>query len=242
MKGPTITVVFDNNPYKKSLTTGWGFSCLVEGTKKTVLFDTGADGDVLLENMDKLGIDPEAVETVVISHEHKDHIGGLVRFLQRNPGVDVFIPESLPDFVKDDIKKYEAKVIEVGRSVEILKGIFSTGEMDAGVKEQSLILRTPKGMIIITGCAHPGIVNIVKRAKELLGDEVLLVMGGFHLMAKSDSEIEMIILNMKKLGVRYVGPCHCTGERARELFKRGFGNHFIETGVGKAIDVKALDQ
>jgi 7,8-dihydropterin-6-yl-methyl-4-(beta-D-ribofuranosyl)aminobenzene 5'-phosphate synthase len=240
MNGPIITVVFDNNPYKEGLTSGWGFSCLVEGMGKTVLFDTGADGEVLLANMAKLGIDPEAIETVVISHEHGDHMGGLARFLRRNPDVDVYLPASVPGYVKEGIKSHGANVVDVGRSVEISKEIFSSGEMNTGLKEQSLILRTPEGMVIITGCAHPGIVNIVKTAKELFGDDVLLVTGGFHLAGTSDSAIETIISEMKTHGVRYVAPCHCTGKRAQELFKKAFGPYYIETGVGRTIDVKAL--
>lgn len=74
MNNPIITVVFDNNPYKKGLENGWGFSCLIEGMEKTVLFDTG--GNILLDNMQMLGIYPEAVDILVLSHVHSDHVGG----------------------------------------------------------------------------------------------------------------------------------------------------------------------
>ena len=125
-------------------------------------------------------------------------------------------------------------------SVEILQKVYSTGEMGPGLKEQSLIVRTPNGMVIITGCAHPGIVNIVKRAKEMFDDEVLLVMGGFHLVGKSRREVDTIISDMKKLGVHYVGPCHCTGDKARKLFQQAYQEHFISIGVGKRINSKKL--
>ncbi|MEA3373130.1 MAG: MBL fold metallo-hydrolase [Campylobacterota bacterium] len=240
MDSPIITVVFDNNPYKKGLETGWGFSCLIEGMEKTVLFDTGADGSVLLDNMEKLGIDPEIVEILVLSHAHSDHVGGVYSFLQKNNKVTVYVPESFPESFKDHTRQYGAHIIEVKESAEILNGLYSTGEMGPGLKEQSLIICTPKGMVIITGCAHPGIVNIVKRAKEMFDDEVLLVMGGFHMMGKSRSEVDTIISNMKKFGVRYVGPCHCTGDKARDLFQQAYREHFISLGVGKRIDSKEL--
>lgn len=240
MDGPIITVVFDNNPYKKGLETGWGFSCLIEGMEKTVLFDTGADGSILLDNMEKLGIDPEIVDTLVLSHAHSDHVGGVYSFLQKNRKVTVYVPESFPESFKDHTRQYGAHIIEVKESVEILQKVYSTGEMGDWMKEQSLIVRTPKGMVIITGCAHPGVVNIVKRAKEMFDDEVLLVMGGFHLMGKSRSEVDTIISDMKKLGVRYVGPCHCTGDKARELFQQAYREYFISIGVGKRIDGKEL--
>ena len=78
-----ITVVYNNYPYKEDLETGWGFSCLVEGADKTILFDTGGDGAVLLGNMDKLRIDPAVVDVVVLSHIHGDHTGGLEDFLEK---------------------------------------------------------------------------------------------------------------------------------------------------------------
>lgn len=240
MNNPIITVVFDNNSYKGGLATGWGFSCLIEGMEKTVLFDTGAGGDILLGNMEKLGIDPEIVETLVLSHAHSDHVGGVYVFLRKNHKVTVYVPESFPESFKDHTRQYAAHIIEIKESLEISQKVYSTGEMGNWMKEQSLIVRTPKGMVIITGCAHPGIVNIVKRAKEMFDDEVLFVMGGFHLMDKNRREIETIISNMKKLGVRYVGPCHCTGNKARDLFQQAYREHFINIGVGKRIDVTEL--
>jgi 7,8-dihydropterin-6-yl-methyl-4-(beta-D-ribofuranosyl)aminobenzene 5'-phosphate synthase len=80
----------------------------------------------------------------------------------------------------------------------------------------------------------------VKRAKELFEDDVLLVMGGFHLIGKSGSEIEKIISDMKKLDVRYVGPCHCTGDKAKGLFQQAYRERFISIGVGKKVNAKEL--
>lgn len=240
MNTPIITIVFDNNPYRKGLQSGWGFSCLIEGMEKTVLFDTGADGGMLLDNMQRQEITPEMIDIIILSHAHSDHIGGVHDLLQKNSKLTLYAPASFPESFKDKVKRYGAPIIKVKKSMEILKGVYSTGEMDASMKEQSLIIRTPKGMVIITGCAHPGIVNIVKRAKEILDDEVLLVMGGFHLKSKSREEIKMIISEMQKLGVRYVGPCHCSGERARDLFQEAYREHYIPVGIGKRIDIKDL--
>ncbi|MBN2250034.1 MAG: MBL fold metallo-hydrolase [Campylobacterales bacterium] len=240
MNHPVITVVFDNNPYKKGLQSGWGFSCLIEGMEKNVLFDTGAEGTILLENMQKLGITPEGIDVLVLSHAHSDHTGGVYDLLQKNNRLTVYLPASFPENFKRKAKEYGADIIEVKQPVEIIDGVYSTGEMDAGIKEQALILRTPQGMVIITGCAHPGIVNIIKRAKALFGEEVLLVMRGFHLHNKTGSEIKRIISEIQKLGVRYVAPCHCSGERARDLFREAYGEQYLPVGVGKIIDTKAL--
>ncbi|MFT7824246.1 MAG: MBL fold metallo-hydrolase [Sulfurimonas sp.] len=235
-----ITVLFDNNPYKKGLQSGWGFSCLVEGMEKRILFDTGAEGRILLENMEKLGIAPEEIDLLVLSHAHSDHTGGVYDLLEKRDTVRVYLPTSFPESFKEKTRGYGAGIIEVKKPMEIAEGVYSTGEMDAGLKEHSLILRTPRGMVIITGCAHPGIVKIVKSAKALFRDEVLFVMGGFHLHNKSSREIKRIILDMQRLGVRYVGPCHCSGKKARDLFEKAYGEHYIPIGVGTRIETKTL--
>jgi 7,8-dihydropterin-6-yl-methyl-4-(beta-D-ribofuranosyl)aminobenzene 5'-phosphate synthase len=103
------------------------------------------------------------------------------------------------------------------------------------IKEQSLLIHTDKGIILITGCAHPGIIGIIKTAKALVGDNILLVMGGFHLSGASKFKIEAIIDKMKALGVRYAAPCHCSGDLVRQLLKTEHSNRYIDVGVGRII-------
>jgi 7,8-dihydropterin-6-yl-methyl-4-(beta-D-ribofuranosyl)aminobenzene 5'-phosphate synthase len=95
-KDLSITVSYDNNPYKERLTAAWGFSCVIRGTEKTILFDTGGDGSILLANMEELGINPKEIDLVVLSHIHGDHVGGLSSFLEKNPEVVVYLPKSFP--------------------------------------------------------------------------------------------------------------------------------------------------
>jgi len=235
LKNLKITVVYDNYLYKEGLKTGWGFSCVIEGAEKTILFDTGGDAPTLLYNMEKLGIHPENIDIIVLSHIHGDHVGGLFGFLRENSNVTVHLLKSFDKRFKEDVRSLGAKVVEIHEPAEICKGIYTTGEMGFWIKEQSLIVNTDKGLIVITGCAHPGIVNIVAKAKELLGKDVLLVMGGFHLMGKSRNEIGKIIRDFRKLGVRYVGASHCSGDTARKMFEDEYKEYSINVGVGRVI-------
>lgn len=234
-----ITVLYNNVPQDARLTTAWGMSCLIEGMEKTILFDTGGDGRVLLSNMKKLGKDPAQVETVVLSHVHGDHTGGLSDFLRQAGDVELCFPQSFPGKFKEQAAKTGYKTVAVDESVRIAKDIYSTGEMGQGIKEQALVLQTAEGLIVITGCAHPGVVNIVKRAKEVCQGEVYLVLGGFHLMELPDREVEAVINALKDLGVKKAGPSHCTGDRAIELFRRAWEKDFMELGLGGTVSLNA---
>jgi len=240
VKNLSITVSYDNNPYKERLTAAWGFSCVIRETEKTILFDTGGDGSILLTNMEKLGINPKEIDLVVLSHIHGDHVGGLSSFLEKNPEVVVYLPKSFPRGFKDGVKEYGAKIVEVREPLKICEGVYSTGELGTWIKEQSIIIHMEKGLIVITGCAHPGIVKIVNKVKDLVKGDVLLVMGGFHLGGESKGEIENIVSSFRKLGVSYVGPCHCSGDAARQLFKKEYGENFINVGVGRVVTMNDL--
>ena len=236
----TITVIYDNNPFNPELTAEWGFSCLIEGYEKTILFDTGGNGSILSENMAILGINPEEIDIIVLSHIHGDHVDGLPAVLRQNSDVTVYVPQSFPYSFKEDVKGYGADVVTVSEPVEICEHVYSTGEMGLGIEEQALIVRTGRGLIVISGCAHPGIVRMVTRAKDFLQDNILFVMGGFHLFDATSLEIREIISDFRELGVLYAGPCHCSGDRTRELFKQEYGQNYIEIGVGTVIRVKDL--
>jgi 7,8-dihydropterin-6-yl-methyl-4-(beta-D-ribofuranosyl)aminobenzene 5'-phosphate synthase len=200
----------------------------------------GGDGRLLLENMSKLGIDPNNIEIVVLSHIHGDHTGGLETFLQKNANVAVYLLESFPKKFKEMASSYGAKIIEVDKHTEICKDVHSTGELGTLIKEQGLFVRTEKGLVIITGCAHPGIVKMTKTAKDLIDEDILLVMGGFHLEWATKDKVESIIKAFEGLNVKCVGPCHCTGDKARALFAKHFGPRFVNIGAGKIISIRDL--
>ncbi|MCF7876330.1 MBL fold metallo-hydrolase [Candidatus Bipolaricaulota bacterium] len=233
----TLTIVYDNYQYKSQLKTAWGFSCLIEGYEERILFDTGGKGEILLSNMNRLNIDPGEIDTVVLSHIHGDHTGGLGAFLKENPDVTVFLPRSFPPSFMDDIRESGGKIVEVAEETQICDGVYSIGVMGHTIQEQGLALNSPQGTVVITGCAHPGIAEMVERAKEITGDIIYLVLGGFHLSSASSSGVKGIVKEFQQLGVQKVAPCHCTGDQARGVFKSSYGNDFISVGVGKVFTV-----
>ena len=231
-----LTIVYDNNEYDSRLETKWGFSCLVEGLQKTILFDTGGDSATLLNNMKMLKIDPAEVDAVVLSHIHGDHVGGLSGFLEENSDVIVYLLQSFPENFKDMVRLFGAQVEEVSEAKELFLGVYTTGELGNGIKEQSLIVTSSQGLVVITGCAHPGVVNIVGKAKDILAEKpVYLVIGGFHLSGAANPEIESVIEGFRQLGVRKVAPCHCSGDETRRLFREEYGEDYIDSGAGRII-------
>jgi 7,8-dihydropterin-6-yl-methyl-4-(beta-D-ribofuranosyl)aminobenzene 5'-phosphate synthase len=146
-------IVFNNLPYKAGWKSGWGFACLIEGLDKVVLFDTGGNSDILLSNMQRLGLDTGAVEAVVLSHIHGDHPGGLGAFLAHNPDVTVHVPESFPESFQQEVKRLGATLETVAGPRRLLDSVHSTGKMNHGIKEQALIVVTPRGLVVITAWA-----------------------------------------------------------------------------------------
>jgi len=231
-----LTVLYDNIPYKKRLRTDWGFSCLVEGLDKTILFDAGRFDNIFMSNISKFQIDPHQIDNLFISHDHPDHIGGVMKFLEVRPKINVALVKSFRSGFKKAVRKRGADITEIDRPSIVTNNCFSVGEMKSFVKnEHALVIRTDKGSIILTGCAHPGIVEIVKRTKKITNDEVLLVMGGFHLLMDDGSSIRKKATRLKEIGVQYVAPTHCSGEEAQQIFAKLFGDRYLDSGLGRII-------
>jgi 7,8-dihydropterin-6-yl-methyl-4-(beta-D-ribofuranosyl)aminobenzene 5'-phosphate synthase len=233
----TFTVVFDNRPFKSGLDASWGYSCLVRGSQKTILFDTGGDGRILLGNMKKLGIRPSMVDVVFLSHKHWDHAGGLKRVLEVNDGAPVFVPAACPDEFKCEINTGGGTVVGVDRPQALCSRVWSCGQMGGKMAEQALVIDTDYGAVVLTGCAHPGIVEIVEKIHRIGQSDIALLMGGFHLRDSTQGEVLKIIKHLRRMWVLRVAPSHCTGEDAITTFRQEYGPDFLEAGVGSTITV-----
>lgn len=232
-----ITVVYNNITHTPGLTTAWGFAAVIEDGTDVVLFDTGGDGPTLLANMERLGIAPDSIGAIVLSHIHGDHIGGLDAFLARRPDVTVYMPRSFPAAFRRSVEQRGARVEVVSGPRHLLANMYSTGEMGDGTIEQALIIDTASGLVVITGCAHPGILNIARAARVYLGEDIYLLMGGFHLLGLHPEQIRTTVAALRQLAVRKVAPSHCTGDAAIALFRDRWAKDFIEGGCGAVIDV-----
>ena len=228
-----FSIVFDNYIANEKLESFWGFSCMINDN---FLFDTGSNGRALLRNMVKMGFDIEKLKYLFISHPHWDHIGGIDSVVDINRNLILYLPDSLSQLYIRDLKTLskEVKVInEYPR--KLFDGFYTTGVMHP-VGEQSLVIDEGEFGIVVVGCSHPGITNIVKRAKEILNKPILYAIGGFHLMRSSEEEIIEVVKEMKSLGVEYVTPTHCTGDLAIEMFKDEYAENYIPGGVGRIIE------
>jgi 7,8-dihydropterin-6-yl-methyl-4-(beta-D-ribofuranosyl)aminobenzene 5'-phosphate synthase len=229
----TVTTVFDNYAIDARLAMRWGFAAVITTPHNTVLFDTGSDGATLLSNMAKLHIDSTRIRKIVISHIHDDHLGGLRDFLRGKANVQVFIPRSFPSHIRQMIENAGARHEDVSAPTDIAPGISTTGPLGQSLQEQALVVKTSEGLVVITGCAHPGIVSIVRRAQAMSPKaDIALVMGGFHLLSASPGQIDEIIRAFREFGVRRVAPSHCTGDLARSRFREVYGSNYVDGGAG----------
>jgi 7,8-dihydropterin-6-yl-methyl-4-(beta-D-ribofuranosyl)aminobenzene 5'-phosphate synthase len=232
-----ITVVYNNVPHSPGLATAWGFAAVIEAGAHTLLFDTGGDGPTLLVNLRRLGIDPASIDTIVLSHIHGDHTGGLDDFLARRPDVTVYLPRSFPAAFCGGVERRGARVEKVGGARRLFANVHSTGEMGDGTREQALIIDTPTGLAVMTGCAHPGIVEIARAARAYLRKDIALLMGGFHLLGRAPEANRATIKALRRLGVRKVAPSHCTGDEAIGMFHAAWGDDFLAGGCGAVIEL-----
>jgi 7,8-dihydropterin-6-yl-methyl-4-(beta-D-ribofuranosyl)aminobenzene 5'-phosphate synthase len=214
-----IRILYDNEA-PGGMLGAHGFACQVgEG----VLFDTGGELALLKHNMGVMGLSAKTIDTVVISHDHWDHQGGL-DILSDMGETRVLLPRSVSGRLMKRVLRYpNAEIVEVFDPFEIKEGIWTTGELGKGIGEQSLVVRSEEGLTVITGCAHPGVANILQHASRL--GRVRKLIGGLH-------DFDQLHL-LEDLDL--VVPCHCSVMKERILQR--FPERSIPCHVGLTLDV-----
>ncbi len=236
-----VTTLVDNDVWKKGLASTWGLSLYVEidsgEERHRILMDTSGSFEVLFGNARKLGVNLSDVEAVFVSHWHLDHCGCLSHVLpllrQQTP---VYVPSKSSSGIKA-IREAEGTPIVCSDPVYFMDGVMSTGEIGGGVSEHSLVINMrDKGLVVLSGCAHPGIVNIVKRAQLVSGvSRVYAVIGGFHISSKREGAYVAEFLH--ELGVKLVSPCHCTGVNAKDAIADIMKGNCVKNGSGKVWSI-----
>ena len=235
----------------------WGFAALVEADGHRLLVDTGARPDTVLTNLRELHLDLSDVREVVLTHNHSDHVGGLLtlrrEFMKKNPdalsvvhvGKGIFYSRPNGGTEENEMiamrKAYEAtggRFIEHDEPVELFPAAWLSGpvprpyqernwsgagkvETPAGLVEdnvpedQSLVFNTSKGLVMISGCGHAGIINTLTFAEKAFpGIAVYSLVGGFHLFGATDEQLDWTADKLKGFGVSYLIGAHCTGIEA----------------------------
>lgn len=219
-----LSIVYDNEA-NKGFISDWGFSCSIETGDWHILFDTGASGEILVHNLQRLGIHKEDIDIITLSHKHWDHTGGLRAVM--HPGVAVCLPSSFPLSFKKYIAKKAARVVEVSEPKEIVPGVYTTGELRIArlLTEQSLVLKRKggEGVVVVTGCGHPGLDKIFEAAKVF--GTLYGVIGGFHGFDKLEllHELEVIV------------PCHGT-IRKKEIVEM-YPEKVVRCGAGMVLEI-----
>ena len=235
-----------------------GLSFLIEVDQKMILFDTGAS-DLYKKSAAKLGIDLEEVDRIVLSHGHWDHGNGLQymegKRLICHPGCfvkryrksgDGYLGLSLSK--KEVGERFDLETFrqpirlsdhlwflgEIPRKnnfeAQSTKYILEDGTDDFIMDDSGLVAITNKGLVVISGCAHAGICNMIEHARRITGVfNIAAVIGGFHLRA-INNQTRKTIDYLEKLEVGQVLPSHCTFDPALDLFQKVFGGRDVLTG------------
>ena len=235
----TITIVYNNvaGDMSAGLQVAGGFSALIVFDQQKILFDAGGDAAILIGNVRALELDFEKLDAVVISHNHWDHVYGLpALFYLAETLPKVYVPGSSRESVLQQNPRLD--LVPVDKQVEILPNVWSTGEMEISYRnttlfEQALVMNADRGLYVITGCAHPGIVEIIQRVKEVIPERpIALVIGGFHLGNATAEEVKQVSSSLRELGVEAIAPSHCTGGLAMEVFREEWGENYVELYLG----------
>lgn len=189
-----LALIANGSTKRQRLIRRWGVSYLLG---EDVLFDTFGDPNVFLGSIARLKIDISKIKHIVISHDHWDHVTGLWSFLAKNKGVTVYICPGFSKEIKKKLVATGATIVEVNTARKIWGGIYTTGPLrgiydNKEIEEQAIVVKTKQGLVLLTGCAHPGIANIINEVITSSGQPVFWVIGGFHLKNVSREEIKAL--------------------------------------------------
>ena len=271
-----IITLVENTTLSKDYHSKHGLCFYIETKKHKMLFDLGKD-NLFIQNAKKMNIDITKIDTVIISHGHKDHGGALKEFMSVNPSAKIYIKKEAfePHYIKvfgvqfsvgldvelqhekqiilvekdmwiDDELFLFSNVMQEGNCLKSNKYLYRKKQgnllLDDFCHEQSLIINSDGKNTLISGCSHTGIINIINKAEKLVSQDIISVVGGFHLYNpptrkyESNKIIDSITTSLlEKKSIYYT--CHCTGERAFKRMKNILGDRINYLSVGNVVDL-----
>ncbi|MBP5444743.1 MAG: MBL fold metallo-hydrolase [Acholeplasmatales bacterium] len=243
-----------------------GLSLLIN---ENILFDTGSTPN-FIKNAKKLNIDLSKIDTVILSHAHFDHTGGIIDFIKDydfkgNIYVgehfldnkysfedDNYVYKGIP-FKLDELKtlKYVKNDLKIDKNI-VLHNNFTENNMferinskffildksyvkDLFLEETVMTVDTDKGLILVVGCSHVGICNIVDEVIRRTNKKIRGIIGGLHLSKESVEYAKKIIEKLKKYDLEFICPIHCSGHE--KLFRQEFKNKCKILESGDLFDI-----
>ncbi|RDY27294.1 MBL fold metallo-hydrolase [Romboutsia weinsteinii] len=270
-----ITTLVENTTVSKDYKSKHGLCLHIKTKEHNILFDLGPD-DTFIHNANKLNINIEDVDIVVISHGHKDHGGGLRDFLKINSKAKVYVHKdgfkdyyiSVLGFIKYyigldcDLENNNRIVLtddkfEIDNGISLVSNIRDKEFISSSNKsllmkderiyiqdefnhEQNLIIEDDGKNILIAGCAHNGIINIVNKAEDSIGSDIDYVISGFHLynpVSKKGESIDFIdnfAEGLSKFDAKFY-TCHCTGEKQFNMLYEKLGDKINYLSTGQSL-------
>jgi 7,8-dihydropterin-6-yl-methyl-4-(beta-D-ribofuranosyl)aminobenzene 5'-phosphate synthase len=275
---PTITCITENTAMRGSSFWGeHGLSFLIETADGRLLFDTGQTSAVLLHNMALLGLSPQDIDAVALSHAHNDHTGGLPAILAIRPELRLFANADLgrPRFSRKEDRyqpigmpltieqlAYSADLHLSAEPQEVLPGVWTTGEIvnrsefegrspshvvpdgdgwrpDPYQDDMSMVVETAEGLVLVLGCCHAGLLNTLAQVSSHFGHEPYLVVGGTHLAAAADSQLQRVVEVLQDMpGLKRIYPSHCSGERPYVALSAAFGDRVQPCPAGSVLTLE----
>jgi 7,8-dihydropterin-6-yl-methyl-4-(beta-D-ribofuranosyl)aminobenzene 5'-phosphate synthase len=282
-----IKTISENTAATPLVMAEWGLSMEIQLGSRKILFDTGAGNiNVLRHNMMVMRVDPTEISSIVLSHAHQDHTGGLRYFLsqracQTADNISIYChPKTLePTYVKspvlnnayrffgcpfcvEEIRRYNANFSLSKDPIELAgKDVMTSGEIpmindyeNVGftffnkdnegyqldtemIDDLAMFIQTNRGLLIILGCAHRGMINTIHHAQKITGiDEIYMVVGGTHLANATKERMDQTIDELKRLNIKKIGVSHCTGLTSGAYLQRELGHHvFFNNNAGSVI-------
>jgi 7,8-dihydropterin-6-yl-methyl-4-(beta-D-ribofuranosyl)aminobenzene 5'-phosphate synthase len=269
----SIWTLSENTSAKPGFAAEWGLSVLIRVDDLDILFDTGAN-TAAVENAKIFPVELRHLHSLVLSHGHADHTGGLRQVLKaagpkkifahpdiwrskytKRPYQDSEAYIGIP-FARQELESLGASFTFSKKPQQITKNVMTTGEVPMVTKYEaiepnllvsgpngmepdpldddlSLIITSEKGLIVILGCAHRGMINHILHARKLTGvDKVYAVIGGTHLGPASEERLRNAIRDLHEMDVKKIGVSHCTGFHAAAELERSFKDNFFLNNAG----------